>query len=99
MDLVGFLAEVLLIYAPEKVLVVRIQNVPVLEMVLNDKLVKTVELLNSIFSNSETVLIKDRLIFIVDHLSLNILRKREVRFSLCEDVHLLCDDLDVVDVP
>lgn len=67
-------------------------------MVLKDPLVETVELIDCVFGYCEAVLIKNRLAWIVDHLSLNVLGEGIVRLSLSKHIHLFSDDLDVVDV-
>ena len=67
-------------------------------MNLENLLVESVELLNRIFRYDEAILVQNRLVWIVDHFSLNVLGKRVIGFSLSKDIHLLGDDLDILNV-
>lgn len=69
-----------------------------MEMVLNDHLIEGVKLLDGILGNYKAVLIKDGLIFVVNHLSLHILGKRIVRLSLSKHIHLVSDNLNILNV-
>jgi hypothetical protein len=67
-------------------------------MILDYHLIKRVQLLNRVFSYGKAILVKNGLLLVIDHLTLNILCKRVVRLSLCEDIHLIRDYLYVLDV-
>lgn len=98
MDLTTILTQVVLVDVAEEVLILLCEDVSVVEMVIKDVLIEGVQLFNSILSDSKRIIVKDRLFWVIYHLSLHVLREGVVAFSLGKYVHLLGDDLDVFDV-
>jgi hypothetical protein len=92
------LAQVILVDTSEEVLIVLSEDISIMEVVFQNLLIKTIKLFNSVLGHDEAVFIENGLLRVVNHLSLHVLGEGVVRFGLGKYIHLLGDDLNVIDV-
>jgi hypothetical protein len=82
LDVVLLITNVLLIEIVKQRPVRVFYHMGIVEVLLHYHLIKKVELLNSILSNFEAILIKNGFLLVIDHLSNSILSKAIVRLCL-----------------